>query len=218
MADDDSYASRLVPDKNQRELLETATRTYYGQVKEVAPYLTSRGIVGRVAGEFRLGYVGEPLPGHDAYRGMLSIPYLTRSGTVSIRFRRIGDEGPKYKSMPGDPHRIYNPKALFDTKDYIAICEGELDAITMHSMVGVPAIGLPGASGWKDVFARCLVGYKRVFIAADSDDSGVGVELAEKIARRVKNALIVPMPPNHDVNSYYMEAGASGVKEVLGLE
>ncbi|MFC7979540.1 toprim domain-containing protein [Streptomyces cinereoruber] len=201
-------------------------------------YLKKRGLSEDNAASYRLGYVGNPLPGHEAMRGMIAIPYLTRAGVATVRFRRLGDgTGPKYRSVPGDPPRIYNANALLVPSDHIAVCEGEFDAIAANE-AGIPAVGIAGVGCWNPYFARCFKGYKAVFILADNDplkkkkncrecaDNGadecmghnVGAEFAEKIAPQMKNARICPMPSGEDVNSFILAHGPEALLELLEIK
>ncbi len=196
--------------------METATATYYQAMTKESPaaeYLLSRGLSGVSAQSFRLGYVASPLPGHERYTGMLAIPYLTRTGVTTMRFRRIGEgEGPKYQSVPGDEPRIFNPAALYRHDNNICICEGEFDTITAHQS-GLNAIGIAGVSAFRSYFARVFAGYDSVYILADSDDKGQGHEFADKLASQISNAKIIPMPNGHDVNSFVIENGPLALRE-----
>lgn len=181
-------------------------------------YLKSRGLSEDNAAFFRLGYVESPLPGHETARGMLSVPYLTRAGVMTVRFRRLGEgEGPKYRSVPGDAPRIFNANALLVPSDHIAICEGEFDAMTA-TLAGIPAVGIAGVSAWKSYFARCFKGYRAVYILADQDDKGQGMEFAEKVAEQIKNARISPMPAGHDVNSFVLANGPEALLDQLEIK
>ncbi|MDG9711130.1 toprim domain-containing protein [Streptomyces sp. DH10] len=213
----------IVPEPALRSFLEEATARYEAALHGPAgihaeEYLTNRGLSEDSVRSLRLGYVENPLPGHESAHGYISVPYLTRAGIVSVRFRRIGDgEGPKYRSVPGDPPRIYNANALLEPSDFIAICEGEFDtAITRQ--VGIPAVGIAGVSAWKDYFARCFKGYKAVYILADADDKGQGMEFAEKVAPQINNARISPMPGGHDVNSFFLESGGAALLDRLEIK
>lgn len=226
----------LVPDSSLRNYLETSTETYSKTLLGESPppnavaYLKSRGLTSVSAASFRLGYVESPLTGHEAYRGMLSIPYLTRAGVTTIRFRACPSaewiaehgedftewkpEGPKYRSMPGDEPRLFNPNDLSRTEDFVCLCEGEFDAITAHA-AGLPAVAVQGVSTWRDSFSHVFAGYKAVYVLADSDDKGQGHDFAERVCEKVRNARSVPMPPGHDVNSLVVEQGPSALLSLL---
>src|SRR5215211_6335378 len=100
-----------LPTKEQRALLEQATKVYADQLGEVVDYLDSRGISPEVASRYSLGYVKEALDGHEIYTGRLAIPYLTPTGPVGIRYRRIQDSPdgpPKYLGDSGASIFLYN--------------------------------------------------------------------------------------------------------------
>jgi DNA primase len=152
---------------------------------------------------------------------MLSIPYLTKAGVVTIRFRRIDldpenpGDGPKYRSLPADPPRPFNVNDLLDPGPVICVTEGEFDAMTAKQATRLPVIGWPGVSSWRDKYARLLKGYDVVYGLADGDDKGQGVEFMERIAEDVENFRIVPMPPGYDVNKYVMEYGPEALAKRL---
>jgi DNA primase len=206
--------------------LALAVETYQAQLAADSAgvaYLQSRGLSKDSATYFRLGAVRSPILelGHEPYAGMLCIPYLTPAGPVSLRFRALPDAdgqviGPKYRSMPGDMPRLFNPSALLQPGPYVAICEGEFDTMTAVQ-AGIPAVGAAGVSSWRPAFSRAFRGYRKVFILADSDDKGQGMAFGEKLADEIENAVIVPMPLGHDVNSFVLEQGPEALRERLGL-
>lgn len=157
-----------------------------------------------------LGYVADPLPGHEMYRGKLAIPYLRWSqehgwAVVSIRYRRLGDgDGPKYMTQAGDRPRLYNTPALMAPSPRIAITEGEIDAITAQ-VCGIPTVGVPGATAWRDHFREPFLGYRDVFILADGDEPGL--KFAHTVAKTLFNAKVIPMPAGEDVNSLVINQG-----------
>src|SRR5690554_7306712 len=80
----------------QKKCLETATSQYRESLpgSPAEEYLASRGFQpdNTAVGKFRLGYVADPLPGHEMYRGVLAIPELRRAPdgvwtVVTMRFR-----------------------------------------------------------------------------------------------------------------------------------
>lgn len=176
-------------------------------------YLESRGL-GGAAKKYQLGYVSEPFAGHtDVFRGCLSIPYLTPRGVVSFKFRYLRDvnKGARYNSPAGQKAHIFNAQALIHAIDSIMVCEGELDAIAAD-LAGFPAVGVPGANGFKSHFARCFDGINTVYVVTDNDlhedGSNPGQELAKRIAECVPQSVRVALPAGHDVNSTITNYGA----------
>jgi DNA primase len=210
-----------VPNRKQREFLETSTAEYVKALTrdtDAGKYLTEiRGLSADNVRSFRLGYVANPLPGHEQYQGRISVPYVTPSGVTSIRFRRVGDgESPKFLSLPGDPPRLYNTRAFMRPEPYIMVCEGEPDTWTVHQL-GYPVVGVPGVSGWRDHFDPAFRGYDAVYILADNDDTGQGLKFAEAVAEKVRNPRIILMPKGHDTNSLYVAEGAEAIRERIGI-
>lgn len=199
-----------------RQSLEAATVEYQTQVHLAGPYLAARGISEEAAVGHRLGYVGHPMIGHEQYVGRLAIPYVTPAGVVDIRFRSLeSDDGPKYLSRPGVDSTLYNVTAFEVDTDVIAICEGEIDTIIAHSMCGIPAIGVPGAQGWKQWYARAFADYRQVLVLADGDQQGR--DMGKRIASVIDVATVVSMPDGMDVNSTFLAEGADGVRKRVGL-
>lgn len=197
----------------QRQSLKQATSNYANQLPEspAAEYLENRGLL--VPG-YGLGYVKDPLPGHEAYTGYLAIPYLRDTPGVgltvaSIRFRciRPGCEHAghgKYTSPAGSVTRLYNTRALTTASRVVAVTEGELDAVTATEC-GLPAVGVPGAENWKPHYREPLLGYDRVYILADGDEPGE--RFATKVSRELANSVVIRMPPGDDTNSLVVREG-----------
>lgn len=201
--------------ESQRAYLWEATTRYRESLpgSKGEEYLASRGIP--IKTPFGLGYVTEPLPGHEMYRGCLAIPYLRWSqwrgwSVADIRFRRLDGEKPKYMTMPGSKPRLFNTHALTKYSKDIAITEGEIDSITAD-LAGVPAVGVPGAQMWKPFFRELFMGYRNVNILADGDEAGM--DFAKSVAKTLPNARIIPMPDGEDVNSLVMRQGKDALLE-----
>lgn len=182
-------------------------------------YLKNRGITGVVAQQFRLGYINDPLPGDEQQRGRLVIPYLTHSGVTWIKTRNITDsDAPRYLWLTEGPgKRLFNVNDLFKTSPHIVCAEGELDALVMSSLIGVPAVAIPGTQFWDRKLRGVFDDYDRVFCCMDGDSAG------QKAAQAVSSDLgwkarLVNFPPGDDVNSLYLREGADAVRQLLGLE
>lgn len=211
--------------------LATAVALYEGNLEAVAgalDFLEARGIPLSVAREYRLGVVPsvDPLHGDD-YPGWLAIPYITRAGVVSLKFRNLREGGPKYIG-PYDS-RLYNTLAMdeADRTGTLGVCEGEMDALVATALCGIPSVGIPGVDSykahreWKELFR----GYQRVLVFKDNDpdqqkpDGEVfnpGSSLARAIVRDVDTAVIVRLP-NKDVNETYLAGGRDAVRNAAGL-
>ena len=201
--------------KSQRELLAKATENYERNLGEALPYLLSRGITEETARMFRLGFVKNPETGHELYQGKLSIPYLTPSGVIDIRFRSLSnDSGPKYLSRPGASTHIYNIGALSRDNGMLVVCEGEIDTI-IATQVGFVAVGLPGANNWKQFYSRVLDGWDKIMLFCDGDNAGR--EMAKNLSRELDNVFPVFMPEGQDVNDVYLAEGAEGLRKRAGV-
>ena len=192
--------------QSQKDLLERATNKYAGSISLAQDYLASRGIPLEVARLARLGVVAEPEVGHEQYQGRLAIPYVTKTGVVDLRFRSLNPAvEPKYMGLTGAETKMYNVLDIDKAGDFIGVCEGELDTITLSHCVGIPCIGVPGANSWKKHYTRLLADFERVFIFADGDQPGT--EFARSLARELP-VTIVQLPEGQDVNSMYVQEGS----------
>ena len=211
--------------ESHKNFLREATLAYQTQLpgSPGEEYLGKRGLVWPSIKDkmsrFTLGYVKDPLPGHEMFKGFLAIPYLRWShdhpwAVVSIRFRCIDDHDHKghgkYMTVAGDRPRLFNTLALLRDSPQIAVTEGEVDAITAQ-VCGVPAVGVPGAQAWQPHFKEPFLGYQSVYVLADGDEAGM--VFANTVAASLPNAKIIPMPPGEDVNSLVASKGKEALLE-----
>lgn len=114
--------------------------------------------------------------------------------------------------MSGDRPRMFHTLPLQQDLPFVAITEGEIDAITAN-LVGIPAVGIPGATSWQPHFREPFLGYRTVYILADGD--APGMKFAEAIAKTLPNSKIIPMPEKQDVNSVYLSDGPQFLKDKI---
>lgn len=205
------------PSASQKNWLGALAERYHEAMTEpVAHYLESRGIDQDAATGYLLGVVSDPDPAHDRYVGRLSIPYITPTGVVSMRFRCLSDhacEGHgKYESVEGDETRLYNVQALLDATTEVGICEGELDALVATSN-GYPSVGVPGKNNFKPFYYRLFDDYDRVALLGDGDKAGR--EFVATLARNLTNSIRRPMPEGYDVTSYVVDHGRDAFLEYV---
>ncbi|WP_335986601.1 hypothetical protein [Glycomyces sp. MUSA5-2] len=186
-------------------LLESAQR-YAEQMADspVLDYLAGcRGITDPVLiGRLGLGFVGKPSPGHERFRGMLSIPYLRYdamgSTVATIRFACATDgcaheHHDQTTSLPGHEPRLYNTRDLYARVDELCICLGEWDTITALAR-GLHAVGVQDAEGWRPYMARAFRGYKKVMLFTRAEDRGRSMRWANEVAAQIPTAVIAPFP------------------------
>lgn len=214
--------------QRRRDFLNEATAHYESQVgDEVIEHLLGhRGA--RVANDpqrYRLGYVGDPMPGHEKYVGRLAIPYVTPSGVVDIRYRCLEEHSckeaghGKFLGDAGVQPSLYNVLALHSGSPVVAICEGEPDVWAVEQYAGIPAVGVPGATQWRSNphWRRVFEGFQLVAILSDGDKSG------EDMLKRVEadlfaNGQPVPMPDGMDATEFLLEKGGPALRERIGLD
>lgn len=214
-----------MPSVKQKKSLWEAASTYRMSLpgSPGEEYLRGRGLWDDRLKSLGLGYVAEPLPGHDWYKGWLAIPYLRWSPRlkwtcVSIRFRCIEDHDHgkhgKYMSNEGDSPHLYNAYALLEDRPDIAITEGEFDAMSVI-LGGLPAVGVPGVKSpekhWWDPFE----GYETVYLFVDNDDDGQGVDFAREVKRTLTNVVPIMADKGEDANSMAQKYGFDWYRERL---
>ena len=199
----------------QKELLGKAAAEYAENIYQAEDYLRSRGIPLEIARLASLGVVAEPEAGHEGFKGRLSIPYITKTGVVDLRFRSLNPAvEPKYMGMTGAETKMYNVLDVERASDFIGVCEGELDTLTLSACVGIPCVGVPGANSWKKHYTRLLADFERVFIFADGDQPGT--QFATSLARELP-VTIIQLPDGHDVNSMFVQEGSDYFHQKMGL-
>lgn len=207
-----------MPNKKRRDFLERATTEYHDSLAEAVPYLESRGVTVETATKWRLGFVADPLPGHEEFKRRLAIPYLTPAGTVLFKFRCIDHADcksmgcVKYLGEHGEQPRVFGVWNLRHDASSILLCEGELDTI-VATQAGLRAIGVPGATQFRDYWLHLFEGYEEVLIARDGDSAGR--EMACLWQGRLAQSRVAKMPEGEDLASVFCKFGAEALRERL---
>lgn len=208
------------PSSAQRRSLERATTAYMAHLDRAMPYLEGRGISKEVAAAAGLGVVVDPLPGHENRYGRLAIPYLTDAGPVNMTFRCIENHDcksikghTKYMLWPKLETNLYHVQSLQAAGDWIAVAEGEIDALTLN-LCGIPAVGISGADKWQDHWPLIFDDFLRVYFFEDGDDAGK--KLGDKLIHEINSPVIrIRMDSWEDVNSWYVKHGAQSLREMI---
>jgi DNA primase len=200
------------------ETLEEAVCKYEADMTvQAARYLLDRGLTQETVRTRRLGVVADPIPGHEAFRGMLAIPYMLRGEALRVRFRCIEDHDHrefshgKYMQPSGETLMVYNVDAIHDANHVLHVTEGEFDAMILQQ-AGLPAVGFPGASTFRGHHGRMLAGFNRLWIWGDPD--AAGAEFVTKVTNRLPRSARGVKLRAGDVTDTYL---AGGVKSLYGL-
>jgi hypothetical protein len=173
----------------------------------------TRGLTREDAVRFGLGIVTDDEFGH--WRGAISIPSLNGSREVSaLKFRNLGDSGPKYGAPRGLTQPLFNLAALLRVSDTLVLTEGEFDALAVEK-AGFPAVGIPGAQAWKPFFPRMFESIPYILFCYDNDDAGNG--LLDRL-RKEMNVIPVGMPEGIKDPSEVLAQDPSGdlLRQILG--
>lgn len=196
-------------------------------------YLETRGLTEEAIARFHLGAVVSQEDCDDEELlaqawGRVSIPFITPTGPVLLRYRELPPEsgGPKYWQPPGSQLGLFNTPAIAQGGDRIVICEGEVDAITL-CQVGLPAVGIPGASNWSrnPHFPAVFDGYDEIIFIQEDDEKEFNEDgtprqsAAERLAMNVKedlrNVRNVKLPRGFDSNAYYIAYGKEALLDII---
>lgn len=108
-----------------------------------------------------------------AGRPAVSMPYRDETGKLLLTRFRVSLTGKsKVKTKKGDRHRLYGLERLDKARKagYAWLVEGESDSQTLW-FHGEPAVGIPGANGWKAEWANDLEGIDQFFFVVE-DEAG----------------------------------------------
>jgi hypothetical protein len=102
------------------------------------------------------------------------MPYPDEEGQeVAVRFRVSLDGTEKFRWRSGDKPRPYGLGLLDKVREagYVVLVEGESDCHTLwyHE---IPALGIPGASNWRDGWATYLDGIEKIYAVIEPDQGG----------------------------------------------
>lgn len=178
--------------------LSSKVEWYHAQVEQARAYWHSQGLRDDTIEKYRLGYCPRcpTYPDSDSY----VIPYFQswQPGTryeapqlISIRHRLASPNGSgKYRpEFAGLPNQLFNTDALdFDSEvpfsnlepGQVILVEGEVKAIYLSHVAGMPAVGVPGASAWQDEWLGMFAHTSLVYVVFDPG--------AEEQARSVTGA------------------------------
>jgi hypothetical protein len=124
------------------------------------------------------------------------------------------DEGhSKYDQPAGQTQFLFNVSAVDGKEQTIHVAEGEMDALVLSEVLGEPVVGVPGVDHWHDHWPAHFAGFGRIVLWQQGDKAG---RTMGSLWGRKLGAELVELPTGHDVNSYYLEVGDAGIRQLNG--
>lgn len=152
------------PPKEWKRPAKPQCKTPAGPVKE---WLSSRGLTDQTIAAFR---IGEQVRDGKAYA---LFPYLRDGELVNVKARNVADKKDMRQEGGAEPclygWHLIDPKART-----VAICEGEIDAMTLHQC-GIPALSVNAGAGnhqWIDNDWSRLERFSDIVLCFDNDEAG----------------------------------------------
>ena len=147
----------------------------------------------------------------------IGFPYRHQGRVTAIKWRSIST---KEFTQDGSAQTLFLADKIEPGQD-IVITEGELDAVIVSGVLGIPAVGCPGVANWKSHYPRLFNGYDTVYVVGDhdvkEDGSNPGAEFNRRVASEVMNATIVNLPAGLDITDYYLQNGYDKTRRLLGV-
>lgn len=169
----------------------------------VREWLLSRGLEQRTIDAFKIGEMSR-----DG-KEIAVFPYLRDGVLINAKYRNPDDKKDMRQEKDAEPclfgWHLIDPKAR-----QVAICEGEIDAMTLWQ-AGIPALSVNAGAGnhqWIESDWDRLERFSDILIAFDADDAGR--KGAKEVTRRLGIARCRTLTfPAKDANEW-LQSGASG--------
>lgn len=154
---------------------------YHSQMADRS-YWYSQGLSDETIDRFQLGYC-PACPTCQDYASY-TIPVYYQGKLYNIRHRLKGKEGDKYRpEMAGLPAALFNADALHSQDPLnwmIVLVEGEVKAMALTQR-NFPAVGIPGANGFKEKWVKLFSDSRVVYIALDPGKESEALKIGQTL-------------------------------------
>lgn len=162
-------------------------------------YLEGRRITRETIEAFRLGL--------DADRNgtrWLTIPHYEKGQLVNVKSRSLPPAEKTFRRVKDCKSVLFNSDVIAANKAEVYLCEGEIDALTLHG-AGIKNVvaTTTGAGSFDPAWVDQLSDVKKIIIVYDNDDAGQ--KGAREVARRLgyDRVFNVVLPDGQDVNEFF---------------
>jgi hypothetical protein len=151
----------------------------------------------------------------DLQAGGIEIPYRNADGEIAcIRYRLALEGENRFRWRQGDTPILYGLWRLDEWagSDTLYLCEGETDALSLWH-AGLPALGIPGATAWRERWWREVEAFPRIVAIPDADQAGS--QLVEKLQATcplelTERVYVLQLPEGvKDANELWQREGAN---------
>jgi hypothetical protein len=141
------------------------------------------------------------------------VPYFGTGGELlAVRFR-IASEGDRFRWKGGSKPQLYGLNRLAEAREagHVVLVEGESDVQTFWYH-GVPALGVPGATNWReDRDAQHLDGIGTIYAIIEPDRGGAAMR--QWISQSaIRHRVLLVTLPTKDASALHLE-GEAGFKQ-----
>lgn len=188
-----------MPEREQKAFKRPAKPQCQAAKSAALEWLKSRGLTDKTIADFK---IAEQAQGGKTYA---VFPYLRDGALVNVKYRNVAEKKDMRQEGGAEPclfgWHLIDPKTRT-----VAICEGEIDAMTLHQC-GVPALSVNAGAGnhqWVENDWARLDRFSEILIFFDNDESGNkgAQELIHRLGvERCKRVVI----PAKDANDYLLQ-------------
>lgn len=192
---------------------------YHSQVGEARTYWHSQGLSDLVIKDAKLGYSPKcpTYPDSPSY----VIPYYHNDTLISIRHRLAKPNGcgkyrPEFVGLPNQPFNLDALKPGTDEVNFnllesgeVLLCEGEIKALYLSWIQGLPAVGIPGVESWQGEWIKHFANCSRVYVTLDPDAERKAAEITRTLNGQGIEARQVVLPCKPD-DFFWLYGGNPG--------
>ena len=156
-----------MPEREAKTYKRPAKPKCQAPKSEVKAWLNSRGLTDETIADFK---IGEQLVNGKAYA---VFPYLRDGELVNAKYRNVAEKKDMRQEGGAEPclfgWHLIDPRCR-----KVAICEGEIDAMTLHQ-VGIPALSVNQGAGnhqWIESDWDRLNRFSEILVCFDNDEPG----------------------------------------------
>jgi hypothetical protein len=132
------------------------------------------------------------------YSDSITIPYYWGDSLINLRHRLSSPNGQgKYRpEAAGLPTAIFNAN-IIENEDWLVLVEGEFKVMVLQQN-GLPAIGIPGATNFKEKWLKLFSPKQMIYVALDPGVESAAIKIVKMFSSAGLQARLVSIPTKPD--------------------